>query len=97
MKHSAHKLIGVLCAAGLALQVAPALSSRAPTLVSGSVTSIEGRQITVNGTSYAVRLQGAALRQLEQVHIGDKVDLVLSGPPGAASTQVSAIRIRHTN
>lgn len=95
MKQSAYRFIGVLGALGMALQAAPAFSSRAPVLVSGSVTSVDGRQIVVNGTSYEVQLQGGALQQLEQVHVGDKVDLVLTGPPGASSTQVSAIRVHH--
>jgi len=97
MKHSAYKFVGVLGALGLALQAGPAWSSRGLTMVSGSVTGIDGRQITVNGTSYDVQLKGGALQQLEQVHVGDKVDLVLTGPPGAASTQVSAIRVHHAS
>ncbi|HTW75946.1 MAG TPA: hypothetical protein VMD56_13615 [Steroidobacteraceae bacterium] len=95
MKQSALKLIGVLGVLGLALQGAPAFSSRAPVLVSGSVTSINGGQIVVNGVSYDVQLQGQALHQLEQVRVGDKVDLVLSGRPGSGATQVSAIRVHH--
>ncbi|MGH9917634.1 MAG: hypothetical protein ACRD6W_01995, partial [Nitrososphaerales archaeon] len=93
----AYRLIVVLGALGMVLQGAPAFSSRAPNLASGSVTSINGNQIVVNGASYNVQLQGPALHELEQVHVGDKVDLVLTGPPGAASTQVSGIRVRHTS
>lgn len=93
MKQPAYRLIGTLAALGMALQAAPALSSRAPNMVSGSVTGVEARQITINGVSYKVQLQGPALRQLAQIHVGQKVDLVLTGPSGAASTQVSAIRV----
>jgi hypothetical protein len=97
MKQSADKLIGVLAALGMALQCAPAFSARPPVLVSGNVTSVDGQQIVVNGNSYDVQLQGPALGQLEQVHVGDRVDLVLTGPPGAASTQVSAIRVHNAH
>jgi hypothetical protein len=92
MKQSASRLIGPLAAAALVLYGVPALSARPPVQVSGTVTSIEGRQIAIDGTRYDVQLQGGALQQLAQVHVGDKVDLVLSGPVGASSTQVSAIR-----
>jgi hypothetical protein len=95
MKQSAYKWIGALGALGMVFCGSSAFGSRGPTMVSGSVSSIDGRQIIVNGTSYDVQLQGPALQQLEQVHVGDKVDLVLTGPPGAASTQVSAIRVHH--
>jgi len=97
MKQSAYRFIGGLATLAMALQAGPALSSRAPTLVSGSVTGVDGNQIVVNGRSYEVQVQGRALQQLEQVHVGDKVDLVLTGPPGAASTQVSAIRVHHAS
>ncbi len=92
MKQTAYRLISPLAAATMVLYGAAALSARPPVQVSGTVTSIEGRQITIDGARYDVQLQGAALQQLAQVHVGDKVDLVLSGPLGAASTQVSAIR-----
>jgi len=95
MKHPTIKAFTVLGAVAMALHMVPAFSSRAPNLVSGSVTGIQARTIVVNGVSYAVQIQGAALHQLEQLHVGDQVQLVLTGPQGAASTQVSAIRVRN--
>jgi len=93
MKIPAFRVAGTLAALAMMLHGALAFSGRPPSMVSGSVTSVEGRQISVDGVSYYVQLQGAALQQLAQVHVGERVDLVLSGPPGAATTQVSAIRV----
>jgi hypothetical protein len=97
MKQRAYGLIGTLAALGMALYGAPAFSARPPSMVSGSVTSIEGRQIVVNGVAYDVQLQGTALHQLGQVRVGQRVDLVLSGPPGAAATQVTGISVHNAH
>ncbi len=95
MKQPAYRLAAALGALGMALHVAPAFSSRPPNLVSGSVTSVQARSIVINGVSYDVQLQGGALHQLSEVNVGDRVQLVLTGPKGAASTQVSAIRAQN--
>lgn len=95
MKQPAHKMIGALGALGLALSIAPAFGAHPPDMVSGSVTSVQARSIVVNGVSYDVQIQGAALHELEQVHVGDRVQLVLAGPKGAASREVSAIRVQN--
>jgi hypothetical protein len=86
-----------LGAAAMMLHMAPALSARPPNVVSGSVTSVQARSIVVNGHSYDVQLQGGALRQLSQIHVGDRVELVLTGRNGAASTQVSAIHVHNAH
>jgi len=95
MKQSAYRFIGALGALGMALHVAPAFSGRAPNIVSGTVTSVQARSLVVNGVSYDVKLQGGALHQLGQVHVGDRVQLVLSGARGVATAQVSTIRVQH--
>jgi hypothetical protein len=62
--------------------------------VSGTVTSAStGQQIVVDGKSYDVDIQGPALGELAQVHTGDKVDLILSGPPGAPGSKVIDINV----
>jgi hypothetical protein len=63
--------------------------------VSGTVTSASGgQQIIVDGKSYDVDIQGPALGELAQVHTGDKVDLILNGPPGAPGSKVIDINVR---
>lgn len=93
MKKTDYRFIVALGVLGLALHVAPALGARPPTMVSGSVTAIQARSVVVNGVSYDVQLQGGALHQLGQLHVGDRVLLVLTGRKGAA--QVSAIRVQN--
>jgi len=95
MKQPAYKLIGAFGALGMALHMTPAFSAHPPNMVTGSVTSVQARSIVVNGVSYDVQIQGSALHQLEQVHVGDRVQLVLTGPKGSASRQVSGIRVQN--
>lgn len=95
MKQPSFRWIGALGALGLVWHIAPAFATRSPDLVSGSVTSVQARSIVVNGVSYEVRLQGSALQQLAQVHAGDRVQLVLTGPKDAPATQVSEIRVQN--
>jgi hypothetical protein len=83
---------GPLAVLALAIYGAPVLAARPPIQVSGTVTAVEGRQIVVDGISYPVQLQGAALQQLGQIRVGTRVDVVLSGPRGATATQVTTIR-----
>ena len=96
MTQSIFKRSTAFAALALALHVAPALSARVSgTVTSGTVTAINGYDITVNGQTYSVQTTGDALSQLQQVQPGQQVDLVLSGPPGATTTQVVAIHV-HT-
>jgi|SRR5271155_5745243 len=88
----ARQITLTLAALGLALCAPAAFSSRpAPYLVTGTLTSIDAGQITVNGTTYSVQPSGPGLSELQQLHVGQLVDLILSGPPTAAATQVVVI------
>jgi len=99
MKQPNLKLAALVAALSMALNAAPAWTSRIPDfLVSGTVTSVAGgQQITINGKSYPIQLQGPALQQLRQVQVGQTVDVELSGPPGATSTQVVGINVHHAS
>ena len=92
MKQSISKVLAI----GLVWSafVAPAFSGRAPpNMVSGTVSGVSGNQIVVNGKSYSIKLDGAALRELQHVQVGEAVDLVLNGPPKAAASQVVGIHV----
>lgn len=93
MKQSAYRFIGAAGALAMALHMAPAFSSRPPIILSGTVTAVEARTVVVDGVSYPVQLQGSVLGELAQLHVGDRVQLVLNGPRGAAATQVSSIHV----
>lgn len=98
MKHSMMKAMAAAVAATLVLSSAPVWSSKVPdNMISGTVSAISGNQIVLNGKSYSVKADGAALRQLQSVQVGQVVDLVLNGAPQAVSSQVIAIHIREGN
>jgi hypothetical protein len=70
-----------------------AVAARVANMLSGNVTGVSGNQIIVDGRTYSVRLSSPALRELQQIQVGQKVDLVLSGAPQAATTEVIGIHV----
>jgi len=63
-------------------------------MVNGTVTSVAGNQVVIDGKAYKVQTQGPALHDLEAIHPGEKVQVFLNGPPGAAGSQVVAINVQ---
>jgi hypothetical protein len=93
-KQSISKVLAIGLVAGWSVFAAPAFSGRAPAnVVTGTVSGVNGNQITVDGKSYSIKLDGAALRELQHVQVGQAVDLVLNGPPKAAASQVVGIHV----
>ncbi|HEX4023752.1 MAG TPA: hypothetical protein VHX52_03475 [Steroidobacteraceae bacterium] len=92
-------LITAIAMLAIAFHAAPASSAMPIAFtVSGTVTSVAGGdQIVIDGKSYTVQVQGPALGELEQVHVGQKVAVVLNGPPGAAATQVVDIQVQNAH
>ncbi len=70
-----------------------AVAARVSGMLSGNVTGVSGNQIMVDGRNYSVRLNSPALRELQQIQVGQKVDLVLSGAPQASTTEVIGIHV----
>jgi alpha-acetolactate decarboxylase len=66
-------------------------------MISGTVDAVNGSIIVINGKSYSVKPDGAALRQLQRVQVGQTVDVVLNGAPSAVSSQVIGIHVREGN
>lgn len=60
--------------------------------VTGLVTlAPSGGEIAVDGRRYRISPQSAAAVEVASVHAGDRVELVLDGPPTAESTEVVEI------
>lgn len=98
MKHSVIKSMTAAVAATLMLSSAAVWSSKVPdNMISGTVSAVSGNQIVVDGKSYSVKVDGAALRQLQSVQVGQVVDVVLNGAPQAVSSQVISIHVRAGN
>src|SRR6185312_17106728 len=72
----------------LALSASSAWASRPLPGISGTFTSVSANQIVIDGHAYSVPVDSPALHELSQIRPGQQVDVVLSGPPGAAGTQV---------
>jgi len=98
MKHPILKSIATAAAAAFVLSSTPAWSSKVPdNMISGTVSAVSGNQIVIDGKSYSVKVDGAALRQLQHVQVGQVVDVVLNGAPQAVSSQVIGIHVREGN
>jgi hypothetical protein len=96
MKKSTIRRTAALAVLALTAYAVPGFAAMViQNVVSGTVTSVGSGQIVINGTTYNVQLQGPALQELQQVHAGEVVDVALSGPPGAAGTQVVAIHVHN--
>jgi len=94
VKQSISKVLAIALLTGWSVFAAPAFSGRAPpNMVSGTVSGVSGNQIVVDGKSYSIKLDGAALRELQHVQVGQSVDLVLNGPPAAGASQVVGIHV----
>lgn len=95
MRQSAFKRLVTGAVLAVVLHATPAFSARvAGIVISGTVTSVTGGQIVINGATYSVQQTGSVLTQLQQVEVGQMVDVVLNGPAGAATTQVVSIHVR---
>jgi hypothetical protein len=94
MRRSVIKGFTLVALIGASACALPAYSGRAPgNMVTGTVSSVSSNQIVVDGKSYSVKVQGPAFRQLQQVQLGEAVDLLLNGSPKSAGSQVIAIHV----
>lgn len=60
--------------------------------VTGSVSAVEGTTaVTINGTTYLIAPDSLAARSIQSVSVGETIGLVLSGPAGEATSQVTYI------
>ena len=72
--------------------VSPALATKVPDAVSGTVTApVVGHEIKVDGVTYPVMATGDTYNALSTLKIGDHVDLLLNAPPASKRAQVIRI------
>jgi hypothetical protein len=88
--HTRARVLAV--ALGVALSGVASANMLVQPQVSGQVTSVNGSAaITINGQTYLISSSSPAYQEIQGVHIGDQIGLVLNGPAGAATTQVVGI------
>ena len=83
----------LLAAAIMTLATEPVLATK-PVLratVSGTLTSTAAGEVVVNGTVYHIQPQSAAATEVANLQAGQSVQVTLSGPPGAQTSQVVEI------
>jgi hypothetical protein len=95
MNASKSILAAVACAAavGLAGVAAPARASRpVDGQVTGKVTDLRGNDtVYIEGKPFKVQPKSAASKMLSTIHIGTRVDVVLSAPPTDPTARIIGI------
>jgi len=90
------RIIPVL-AATMAVAILAAGPARANQLagpvVTGTLTSIQGDSITVDGQTYSIAPGSPAADELSSLATGQRVDLQLNGPADAPDTEVTNVTV----
>jgi hypothetical protein len=83
----------LLAAAIMTLATEPILAAKPvpQSTISGTLTSQGAGEIVVNGTVYHIQPQSAAANEIANLQAGQSVQVTLSGPPGAQTSQVVEI------
>lgn len=94
MKQTNRKWMAAVAAAGVIFASSPVFAAMPlMNVVTGTVTGVGSDQVIVDGKKYSVDVQGSALQQLEQIHAGEQVQLILNGPPNSAAARVESIQV----
>jgi hypothetical protein len=84
-------------AATIAVAILAAGATRANQLagpvITGTLTSIQGDSITVNGQTYNIAPGSPAADELSSISTGQRVDVQLSGPADAPDTEVTNVTV----
>ena len=54
-------------------------------VITGTVTAVSSGTIDVDHHSYQVKANSAAAKALSSFYVGEKVDMVMDGPPGGTA------------
>ena len=87
----------LLAAALMTLATQPVLATKPVprSTISGTLTSTGAGQIVVNGTVYHIQPQSAAATEIANLQAGQSVQVTLSGPASAQTSEV--VEIHATN
>lgn len=88
----ASMLAAVMAAAVLAVGAAHANQLAGP-IVTGTLTSIQGDSITVDGQTYPIAPGSPAADELSSLTTGQVVDVQLNGPASAPDTEVTNVTV----
>ena len=81
-------LLGWLACASVALSGGIAVASTVPgEVVTGTVTAINGRAVTIQGKTYAIATNSAAYAVVANFKPGQLVDVQLNGPAKSSTSQ----------
>lgn len=62
--------------------------------VTGAVSAVAGTTaVTVDGQTYLIDRNSPAYGAIQGVHVGDRIGLILDGPPGSSQSHVIGIVI----
>ena len=89
------RAVSLALSLGLALGLAGPGPAQASTPVSGQITgvvsAVSATSITINGMTYQLQANSAAVQQVAQVQPGQSVTVYLNGPPGSSASKVVSI------
>ncbi len=85
-------LAATMAAALLAAGTAQANQLAGP-VVTGTLTSIQGDSITVNGQTYTIAPGSPAADELSSLTTGQRVDVQLNGPASSPDTEVTNVTV----
>ena len=85
-------LAATMAAALLAAGIAQANQLAGP-VVTGTLTSIQGNSITVNGQTYTIAPGSPAADELSSLTTGQRVDVQLNGPAASPDTEVTNVTV----
>jgi hypothetical protein len=90
------RIIPVLAAAAAAVILAAGAAQAnqlAGPVVTGTLTSVQGDSITVNGQTYTIAPGSPAAAELSSLSAGQRVDVQLNGPADSPDTEVTNVTV----
>jgi hypothetical protein len=84
----------LLVALALISTATPALANKAANIATGTVSSVQGHQVVVDGVAYNVANNKTMNNALLGIEPGQRVQLILDNTPGAPGAKVQLITVQ---